>query len=141
MQLPRVEHLDQSERGSAIIEFLLFGILLLVPLALGMVDVSNYFNALMAGQSAAREAARSYSLSPSPHIAETNAHAIALQVLADSGVQFHDFRLRVVCSADPCLTPGASVRALVDFRTDLRVVSRAIHVEEKEPIDSWVMAR
>lgn len=141
MQLPRVERLGQGERGSAIIEFLLFGICLLVPLALGMVDVSHYFSALMAGQSAAREAARSYSLSPSTPIAEANAQAIALRVLADSGVQYRDFRLRVVCSADPCLTPGASVRALVDFRADLRVASRAIHVEEIEPIDSWVMGR
>ena len=141
MQLPRVEDLDQRERGSAIIEFLLFGLLLLVPLALGMVDVSNYFSALMAGQSAAREAARSYSLSPSTQIAEANAQAIALRVLDDSGVQYRDFKLRVVCSAYPCLTPGASVRAHVDFRTDLRVVSRVIHVEEMEPVDSWVMGR
>ena len=141
MRLPRVDHLAQRERGSAIIEFLLFGILLLVPLALGMVDVSNYFSALMAGQSAAREAARSYSLSPSSQIADANAQVIALRILADSGVEYHDFRLRVVCSAYPCLTPGASVKALVDFRTDLRVVSRAIHVEETEPVDAWVMGR
>ena len=141
MRLQRAEHLDQRERGSAIIEFLLFGILLLVPLALGMVDVSNYFSALMAGQSAAREAARSYSLSPSSQIAEANAQVIALRILADSGVEYHDFRLRVVCSAYPCLTPGASVKALVDFRTDLRVVSRTIHVEETEPVDAWVIGR
>jgi len=141
MRLPRVEQLDQRERGSAIIEFLLFGILLLVPLALGMVDVSNYFSALMAGQSAAREAARSYSLSPSSQIAEANAQVIALRILADSGIEYHDFRLRVVCSAYPCLTPGAWVKALVDFRTDLRVVSRAIHVEETEPVDAWVIGR
>lgn len=141
MPSPSVESRYERERGSAMIEFLLFGILLLVPLSLGMVDLSNYFSALMAGESAAREAARGYSLAPTTQLAEANGQAIALRVLADSGVHYRDFRLRVICSANPCLTPGASIRAIVDLRVDLRVLSRSIHVEEIEPVDSWVMSR
>lgn len=141
MPSPSADHRCKGERGSAMIEFFLFGILLLVPLSLGIVDLSNYFSGLMAGESAAREAARSYSLTPTRSLAEVNAHAIALRVLADSGIHYRDFKLQIVCSANPCLTPGASIRAIIDLRVDLRAQSRSIHVEEIEPVDSWVMSR
>jgi hypothetical protein len=62
-------------------------------------------------------------------------------VLGDAGIRYRDFKLRITCSASPCLTPGASITAVVDLRADLRVLSRAIHVEEIEPVDSWVMSR
>jgi Flp pilus assembly protein TadG len=141
MRSQNVENRHGRERGSAMIEFMLFAILLLVPLSLGMVDVSNYFSALMAGESAAREAARGYSQAPSTQLGASSAQAIALKVLDDSGVRYHDFKLRIACSATPCLTPGASIRAIVDLRTDLRSSSRAIHVEEIEPVDVWVTSR
>ena len=141
MPLPNTERRSEHERGSAMIEFFLFGILLLLPLSLGMADVSNYFSALMAGESAAREAARGYSLANTSPLGAAHAQAIALQVLADSGARYRDFKLRIVCSAAPCLTPGASIRAIVDFRVDLQTMSRSIHVEEIEPVDSWVARR
>lgn len=123
------------------IEFFLLGVLLLVPLSLGMADLSNYFSALMAGESAAREAVRAYALAPTSQLGAMDAQTIATRVLGDSGIRYRDFKLRIICSANPCLTPGASIRALIDLRTDLRSVSRSIHVEEIEPVDSWVVSR
>jgi Flp pilus assembly protein TadG len=123
------------------IEFMLFAILLFMPLSLGMVDVSHYFSALMACQSAAREAARGYSFASSTQLGNANAQAIAMRVLADSGIRYRDFKLRIVCTANPCLSPGASIRAIVDLQTDLRTISRAIHVEEAEPVDAWVTSK
>lgn len=141
MPSPNAEPRSEYERGSAMVEFFLFGIVLMVPLSLGIVDVSNYFSALMAGESAAREAARSYSLSPGSQLGADNAQVIANQVLADSGIRYRDLKLRITCSADPCLSSGASIRASVDFRTDLRILTPSIHVEEMQPVDSWVRSR
>jgi len=138
MPLPNTKSPSECERGSAMIEFFLFGILLMVPLSLGIVDVANYFSALMAGQSAAREAARGYSLSPGSQLGADNALMIANQVLTDSGIRYRDLKLRIICSTDPCLSSGASIRAYVDFRTDLRILTPSIHVEEMQPVDSWV---
>jgi len=123
------------------IEFILFAIVLFVPLSLGMADTSNYFSALMASQSAAREAARGYSLSPSGSLGLINAQRIALTVLGDSGIHYHNFKLGISCSRNPCLSPGGSVTATVDLNMDFRSFSRAIHVEEVEPVDVWVGAR
>jgi Flp pilus assembly protein TadG len=136
MRSQNVDRRRDRERGSAMIEFMLFAVLLFVPLSLGMADVSNYFSALMAGESAAREAARGYSLAPSSQLGASAAQAIAIKVLGDAGIRYRDFKLRITCSASPCLTPGASITAVVDLRADLRVLSRAIHVEEIEPVDS-----
>lgn len=123
------------------IEVFLLGVVLLVPLALGTVDVSNYFSALMAGENAAREAARSYSLAATSRIGAANAQLIVEQVLADSGVRYVDLKTSFVCSKDPCLTAGASIRAIVDFRTELRITAPSIHAEETQPIESWVATR
>jgi Flp pilus assembly protein TadG len=145
MRLPNAEPHRGREHGSAMIEFMLLAIVLIVPLSLGMVDVSNYFSALMAGQSAAVEAARAYSLTPSAHLGAFDAQAIpqaiAQKVMADSGIHYRNFQLKIVCSATPCLTPGASIKAIVDFRANLRTLSRPIHVEEIEPVDAWVVSR
>lgn len=123
------------------IEVFFLGVVLLVPLSLGMVDVSNYFSALMAGENAAREAARSYSLAATSHLGEVNAQLIAEQVLADSGIRYSELKMRFVCSHNPCLTSGASIKAIVEFRTELRIMAPSVHVEEIEPVASWVESR
>jgi len=141
MRFLSVDSRTTKQRGSAMIEFLLLGILLLVPLSLGMTDLSNYFNALMAGESAAREAVRGYAMADNSQIGEVKAHEIALLVLSDSNVGYRDFTLRIRCSSMPCLTPGGTISASVDFRVDLRFLSPTIHVLENEPISSWNAVR
>jgi Flp pilus assembly protein TadG len=141
MRLPNADHHSGREHGSAMIEFMLLAIVLIVPISLGMVDVSNYFSALMAGESAAVEAARAYSLTPSAHLGALDARRIAQKVIDDSGIHYRNFQLKIICSATPCLAPGASIKAIVDFRADLRTLSRPIHVEEIEPVDAWVVGR
>jgi len=123
------------------IEFMLFGILLLVPMTLGLVDVANYYSVLMAGENAAREAARAFVLAPTAPEADAKSRAMAITVLADSRVQYRNFNLHIECSNSPCLTPGASVRAVLGLQARLRIISIPVHVEEVEPVDSWVPKR
>lgn len=130
-----------EEVGSAMIEFMLFGILLLVPMTLGLADVANYYSVLMAGENAAREAARAFVLAPTAREANARSRAMVITVLADSRARYRNFNLRIECSAAPCLTPGASVRAVLDLQARLRIVSIPVHVEEIEPVASWVPKR
>lgn len=130
-----------GEIGSAMIEFMLFGVLLLVPMTLGLADVANYYSVLMAGENAAREAARAFVLTPTAREANAKSRAMAITVLADSRARYRNLNLRIECSASPCLTPGASVRVVLDLQARLRIVSTPVHVEEIEPVASWVPKR
>ncbi len=130
-----------KEVGSAMIEFMLFGVLLLVPMTLGLADVANYYSVLMAGENAAREAARAFVLTSTAREANAESRAMAITVLADSRARYRNFNLRIECSASPCLTPGASVRAVLDLQARLRVVSIPIHVEEVELVAAWIPKR
>jgi Flp pilus assembly protein TadG len=100
--------------GSATVEFVLFALLLLVPFTYVLLAVFEVQRAAYGTTQAAREAARAFVTSPTGSQARGRMQAAVALALADQGLDANAVTVTVRCSADPCLTPGATVTVLVD---------------------------
>lgn len=107
----------QADDGSASVEFVLFGIALLIPLAYLMVSVFAVQSAAYGVSAASREAGRAFVHAPAGASPEQLAYTAAWVSLQDYGIELAPSALLISCSTSPCLTPGASV----DVRIDLEV--------------------
>ncbi|WP_271983413.1 hypothetical protein [Pseudoclavibacter terrae] len=111
----------RDDRGSASLEFLTLGTLLIVPLAYLMLTLSALQGASIAGESAARSAARL--LASDPESVETQALAAAAINLAaaDHGFEAEAVEQLVACDspADTCQDAGAVVTVTVTIDVPL----------------------
>lgn len=98
-----------GDDGTASVEFILFGIALLIPLMYLLVTVFSIQSAAYGVSSASREAGRAFVQSPGGTDPQTRAFAAARVALLDHGIELAPEQLIVTCSASPCLTPGATV--------------------------------
>ncbi|MFC7489412.1 MULTISPECIES: TadE/TadG family type IV pilus assembly protein [unclassified Knoellia] len=97
-----------GEEGSAIIEFIFLGVLMLVPLiylvmTLGRVQAGSY-----AVTTAAREAGRAFVTAQSGQDAAARAQAASEVAFVDQGFGGSG-TMEIVCSTSPCLTPEARI--------------------------------
>lgn len=111
----------RSEEGSAIIEFVFIGVLLLVPLiylvmALGRVQAGSY-----AVTAAAREAGRAFVTAEQGDDAAGRARAAAEVAFADQGFD-GEGSLEIACSASPCLTPEGRVETTARVTVPLPLI-------------------
>jgi len=92
-----------DDEGSASLEFLVVGLVLLVPLVYLVVALSAIQSAAFAAEGAARQAARVFVQSADEGSAGSAAQRALQFALADHGVD-GAASLAVSCSAEPCLT-------------------------------------
>jgi hypothetical protein len=99
-----------DDDGSAIVEFLTVGVLLLVPTLYLVLLLGRLQAAAFATEAAARSAARAVTSAETERDAATTAHAVVGYALADQGfdVDVED-ALAVRCPDRGCLTPGGVV--------------------------------
>ncbi|MFN8077245.1 MAG: pilus assembly protein [Kineosporiaceae bacterium] len=117
----RAARTGAGEDGTAIIEFVLLGGLMLLPLVYVIVALSRVQAAGYAVEGSARAAARAMVVAPSEEQGR-RAAAVAVRLgLADQGFQAEDpgSSLTMSCSASPCLTPQARVSATVSVEVVL----------------------
>ncbi|GAB2457881.1 pilus assembly protein [Xylanimonas ulmi] len=139
---PGRESVARGERGSALVEFMGATVLLLIPLIYLVVTVGRVQAGAFAADGAAREAARAVVTAPSSDAAAVRARlavAIALEDQGfDPGPALSGEAVEVVCDADPCLTPGASVTATVRVVVPLPFVPQALRswVPLEAPVES-----
>lgn len=105
----RILRRRRDERGSALVELVWLGLLLLVPLVWIVVSVFEVQRGAFAVSGAARAAARAYVLAPDAGTGQARAEAAARQVLTDHGLGGQGMDLSVSCGGEGCLAPGASV--------------------------------
>ncbi len=113
-----------DDDGSASVEFVTAGVLLLVPfvylvLALGAIQAGA-----LAVEGAARQAARVFVQAQGPAQAQASANRAIEVGLADFGVPAEDAAVTISCSPRPdrCLTRGGLVTVHVAVRVDLPLV-------------------
>ncbi|WP_432560775.1 pilus assembly protein [Kineococcus sp. SYSU DK003] len=106
------------DEGSAPVEFLAVGVLLLVPVAYLVLTLGRIQAATFAAESGAREAARVLAGAGGQDRAEL---AVALAV-GDQDLPARGASLTVDCSADPCRTPEAEIAATVRIDVALPLV-------------------
>ena len=109
------------ESGNAVVEFLAVTLVVLVPLVYLVLLLARVQAASYAVSVAAREAARVYVSGPANGQPLARAEAAARLAFEDHGFATPG-NLQVECSAQPCLTPDATVRVHVRYEVALPLV-------------------
>lgn len=116
--------LRAEDRGNAMVEFTVLGLLLLIPLVYVVLTVFVVQKAAYAVTAATREAGRAYVTAGAGGDAAARAEAAAAIALGDHGLGLGAGQLAVECSANPCLTPGATVRVRLELTVPLPLLPR-----------------
>ena len=127
------------ERGAAVIEFLVLGVGLLIPLAYIGVAAAGVQAAVFASTQAVREAGRAFSSSVTVVEGRERAVAAARLSFADHGLDLPAGALRVTCPEAACLTPGSTVVVELDWEAPLPggPASIPVHAIHTVPIDDF----
>ena len=110
---------DAAEQGSAVVEFLVVGIALTVPVIYLALAAATVQSAVFASQQAVREAARAFSSSDTVAEGHRLAGAAARLAFADHDLTLPPGALHVACSDGPCLTPGSTVGVTIAWSATL----------------------
>jgi hypothetical protein len=107
-----------DDRGSAVVEFVWLGVLLMVPLVYVVMTALTVQRAAFAETAAAREAARAYATAGSDAAGEQRAEEAVALVMRDHGVPWTASG-RVVSCGDCAYAPGSTFT--VDLRRTVRL--------------------
>jgi hypothetical protein len=102
----------RDDAGSAVVEFCLLSVLMLVPLVYLVMVLGRVQAAALAAQTAAREAGRAFVTAPDVESAGPRAQSAAALAFGDHGFgRDGDGTVELTCAATPCLVPDAKVEA------------------------------
>ncbi|MCU1446682.1 hypothetical protein [Cryobacterium sp.] len=112
-----------GESGSASLEFITVGLILLVPLVYLVLAMSVLQGGAFAVEGAARQAARVYVLAPTPAEAEARAERAVLVGLADYGIDAATAQVSIGCAGGRvCLSRRTVVTVTVRVQVALPFV-------------------
>lgn len=113
-----------GDEGSAVVEFVTLGVLLLVPVVYLVLMLGRVQAGAFAAEAAAREAVRALTASGDEETGRARAVAAVALALRDQGFapSPHSEELVIGCEATPCLTPGARVHTTVTVDVPLPAV-------------------
>lgn len=111
----------EGESGSAMVEAVWLGILLLVPLLWIVMSVLEVQRGAFGVSAAARSAGRAYALAPTDAEGERRARTAAGQAMADQGLPDVPLVVEITCDSpgSSCHSGGAVITVRVDTRVDL----------------------
>lgn len=120
--------LRRDERGSASLEFITAGTLLLVPLVYLVVALSALQSGSLAVEAAARQATRTFVEAETQDAAAARADRAVAFALADHGLDSATTSIRISCSPRPddCLARLGLVTVEVETRVVLPLVPAAL---------------
>lgn len=98
---------DDRDRGSAVVEFIGLGLLLLVPVIYLVLTVARVQAGSFAVVAAAEQAGQAVSVLESRELDRTGVHDVAAVAAQDHGFAPQDLTLSVSCSDGSCESPGA----------------------------------
>ena len=129
-----------DEGGSASIEFLTVGMLLLVPTVYLVLALASIQSAAFAVEGAARQAARVFVQATSAGAGEAAAARAVAVTLADYGLDADDARVSITCTPNPadCLQRRGFVTVSIQTTAPLPLFPAVLGVEAAPavPIDS-----
>ncbi|WP_340540434.1 TadE/TadG family type IV pilus assembly protein [Nocardioides sp. GXZ039] len=91
----------RDERGTALVEFVWLGILLLIPLVWMVISLFEVQSGAFAATTAARSAGRAYALAPTDAQGEVAARQAARQALDDQGLDGVPVSVKISCTPFP----------------------------------------
>ncbi|MGC4109426.1 MAG: hypothetical protein QM747_03155 [Nocardioides sp.] len=118
----------RNQRGSAVVELVWLGILLLLPVMWIVLSVFQVQRGAFGVSAAARAAARAYALAPDDAGGLVRARAAATLALRDQGVRDVSPKVTVSCTPYPgdCHRGGSVITVSVRSRVDLPLVPSAL---------------
>jgi len=129
-----------DERGSASLEFVTVGLLLLVPIVYLVLALSALESASFGVEGAVRQAARVFVQSESEGAAESAARTAIQVTLADYGLDARDARVAISCRPNPadCLTRRGFVTVTVTTTVPLPLMPPVLqlHLPAGIPVQS-----
>ena len=111
----------RDEQGSAVVEFVVLAVLMLIPLVYLVLMMARLQAGSYAVTHAAREAGRAFVTAQSGEVATARAQAAARVAFDDHSMDDLG-RLVVVCDGTPCLRPDARVETTATVRVPLPLV-------------------
>jgi membrane protein implicated in regulation of membrane protease activity len=108
-----------DESGSAVVEFIMVGVVLLVPVLYFVVTVGTLQAASFAAVGAADHAAKAFVSSPDVQSAERAAQAAGRVAAADFGIETGRVTVSVECDRSDCLEAGTAVTVTVEVEVPL----------------------
>lgn len=121
-----VKHSD--ERGSAAIEFVTLGLLLIVPLVYLVLVVAQLQAATLAAEGAARQAARDLTRTTASRGMQEAARDISIAIM-DFGLGGSGVDWQRTCNPD-CVSPGAAISVDVTVRVPMPLVPPALQLAQ-----------
>ena len=112
---------EEQEDGSAAVEFVFLGVLLLIPLIYLIITAGQVQGAAYAMVGAADHAAKVYAAAPPGGTPHEQATAAAELALADFGFDPQALELQISCSPE-CGVPGSTVTVTAAMNVPLPVV-------------------
>ncbi len=108
---------DDSERGSAALEFILVGLVLLVPIVYLIVALGMIQNQTLGTEAGARHIARAISQAANPEEAQRSARLVLESVAGDYGMDPGAVDLSIACAPAGSACPSAGATLVVTVRT------------------------
>lgn len=118
---------DHPDRGSAIVEFIALGLLLLVPVIYLVVTIARVQAGAFAVVAASEQAAQAISVLDGENLNTAEVQEVAAVAVADQGFAARDLSLAVTCSDGSCTSPGAVATVRADLTVDLPAVPGFAH--------------
>ncbi|WP_404381534.1 pilus assembly protein [Knoellia locipacati] len=111
----------RGEEGSAIVEFVFLGVLMMVPLVYLVMSLARVQAGSYAVTTAAREAGRAFVTAAAGEDAAARARAASEVAFGDQGFGGMG-SLDITCSTSPCLTPDARVETTTRVTVPLPLI-------------------
>lgn len=128
----------KTSTGSASVEFVVLAIPLFLPLFIYLTQFAELSNSEIQARSLVRQIVRAYVSSQSSDDARLRADFVlnyGAQRMGFSPADISSMRVTFSCSADPCLTPGARVRANLTLASPR--THRVVEVSAQEYVSPW----
>lgn len=109
----------EGERGSAVVEFVFLGTVLLVPVVYLVITVGQVQAASFAVVGAADQAVKVLAAAGSLDAGTASAEQAVAVAVGDHGFAPENTEVRVSCSSSPCLQPGSTVTVTVELGVPL----------------------
>ena len=119
----------RDESGSASLEFITAGMLLMIPLVYLVIAVGVVQGATLATEGAARQAARVYVESPNQDTAIKRAQQAIDFALADYGIDSKKADVTISCS-ESCLAPESLVSVGVKVNVPMPLVPAVLNLDQ-----------
>ena len=113
--------MPRDEQGSAVVEFVVLAVLMLIPLIYLVMMMARLQAGSFAVSQAAREAGRAYVTADSGQIAPDRAQAAATIAFLDHSFEGNG-RLTVACDGTPCLRPDGRIETTATVRVPLPLI-------------------